>query len=272
MPPATATAPAAVPTVTIGEPPPTSPDAPSESTPTPSGPFVHPIPVAVAQAPGGETTPLVERPSDGPGALTGSAPHPPPAAAAPPSGAPATPPRTPSARDARRFLLGPGPSPPLVVPVDRTLIHLVLALLVVSNVGLFLVLYPRPAARPSAPDAVQRKAFAWRRALPLLMAMALLAQGCARAPDTAAGQAVFERYACKSCHSVRGEAGGVGPDLSTLGSRRTAAEIRAKVMDPAAWRVPGYPVGMMPTLGPRMTAAELDALVGFLAACTGAGR
>lgn len=48
--------------------------------------------------------------------------------------------------------------------------------------------------------------------------------------DALKGQALFNgKGGCRSCHSA-----GYGPDLSSIGSRRTAASLRQSIVDPAA--------------------------------------
>jgi cytochrome c oxidase cbb3-type subunit 3 len=47
--------------------------------------------------------------------------------------------------------------------------------------------------------------------------------------DTAHGQAIFTTKGCTGCHAT-----GYGPDLSSIGARRTAASLRESITDPAA--------------------------------------
>jgi hypothetical protein len=54
-----------------------------------------------------------------------------------------------------------------------------------------------------------------------------------------------------------------------MGSRLSSEEIRTAILDPAASISPGYEqfAGVMPpNFGSRLTAGQLEALVGFLAA------
>src|SRR5207249_3228352 len=39
---------------------------------------------------------------------------------------------------------------------------------------------------------------------------------------------------CASCHSINGEGGVAGPDLSTIGAARSATHLRESLVDPAA--------------------------------------
>ena len=73
---------------------------------------------------------------------------------------------------------------------------------------------------------------------------------------------------CLGCHKLGAEGGALGPDLTRLGARRTANAIRAKILDPGSTVTKGYEnfAGVMPkTFGEQMTAAQLEALVRYLA-------
>jgi len=64
------------------------------------------------------------------------------------------------------------------------------------------------------------------------------ARGSLAAGDPVRGKAAFERAgptgACTSCHRVGGAGSRVGPDLTDVGSRRSAAEIERALLEPAA--------------------------------------
>jgi hypothetical protein len=65
-----------------------------------------------------------------------------------------------------------------------------------------------------------------------------------------------------------GKGGAVGPSWDHMGSRRSAASIRKKILDPKSDTTKGFEkfAGMMPaTFGTMLTAAQLEALVTFLA-------
>jgi mono/diheme cytochrome c family protein len=96
----------------------------------------------------------------------------------------------------------------------------------------------------------------------------------AAAGGTAAGSAttdpvqLFEEMQCIACHKLGSEGQEVGPPFDGIGSRLSADEIRAAILDPAASISPGYEqfAGVMPpNFGSRLTAAQLEAVVGFLA-------
>jgi cbb3-type cytochrome c oxidase subunit III len=50
--------------------------------------------------------------------------------------------------------------------------------------------------------------------------------------DAARGQQQFRQQGCVVCHLVRGEGGAKGPDLSFIGSQRSAAYLRESILDP----------------------------------------
>ncbi len=73
---------------------------------------------------------------------------------------------------------------------------------------------------------------------------------------------------CTGCHKINGEGGAIGPDLNHLGSRLSANLIRESILTPDAKVAKGFEKfkGIMPkTFGNQLTAAQLEALVQFLA-------
>ena len=50
--------------------------------------------------------------------------------------------------------------------------------------------------------------------------------------DAARGRRQFQQQGCIGCHLVRGEGGIKGPDLSVIGSQRSAAYLRESILDP----------------------------------------
>jgi len=88
-----------------------------------------------------------------------------------------------------------------------------------------------------------------------LVLFALLAAGACRGR----GKEVFIREGCVICHRFQGIGGGLGPDLTGVGSRMTAAAMRAKITNPAAFD----PASRMPAF-PRITWFDLRSLVSFL--------
>ncbi len=50
--------------------------------------------------------------------------------------------------------------------------------------------------------------------------------------DAARGERQFRRQGCIGCHLVRGDGGVKGPNLSVIGSQRSAAYLRESILDP----------------------------------------
>ncbi len=73
---------------------------------------------------------------------------------------------------------------------------------------------------------------------------------------------------CLVCHKLGDEGGPLGPELTHIGARMDAAALRRASLDPAAEAAEGFEtmVGVMPaTFGQQLTAAQLEALVQYLA-------
>jgi cytochrome c oxidase cbb3-type subunit III len=77
--------------------------------------------------------------------------------------------------------------------------------------------------------------------------------------DPAKGAAVYRgKGNCAGCHSIRGEGGIIGPDLSTIGDSRGAAYLRESIVDPGAAVPEGYllvtvtPNGAAPVTGVQL--------------------
>lgn len=108
-----------------------------------------------------------------------------------------------------------------------------------------------------------------------------------RTGDAWRGEAVFaerEQGHCVLCHAVAGLdanfQGNVGPDLSDVGSRLTAAQIRLRVADaqriwpqtvmPSYYRTGGLnQVGTSYAGEPALSAQQIEDLVAYLSALTG---
>lgn len=79
---------------------------------------------------------------------------------------------------------------------------------------------------------------------------------------------VLRANACLACHLLQGEGAPIGPAFDSIGVSRDAAYIRRSILDPNADTAPGYEAvaGTMPaTFGQQLTAAQLEAIVRFLA-------
>ncbi|HVD04482.1 MAG TPA: c-type cytochrome [Gemmatimonadaceae bacterium] len=80
--------------------------------------------------------------------------------------------------------------------------------------------------------------------------------------------ALYNEKGCVGCHQLEGKGGQVGPPLDGMGRRHDATYIRRAILMPNAEIAKGYEkfAGMMPTtFGQQLTAAQLEALVQFLA-------
>lgn len=74
---------------------------------------------------------------------------------------------------------------------------------------------------------------------------------------------------CLGCHMLDGVGPPLGPSFDGIGSKRTADQIRSGIVDPGANAPPGYEamLGVMPTtFGQSLNAAQLEAVVSYLAA------
>jgi len=81
--------------------------------------------------------------------------------------------------------------------------------------------------------------------------------------------AILRGAGCVGCHKLGAEGAAVGPDLTHVDARLTAAGIREAILQPDAKISKGFEnfAGIMPkTFGDQLTANQLEALVRFLAA------
>ena len=80
--------------------------------------------------------------------------------------------------------------------------------------------------------------------------------------------ALYTEKGCIGCHQLAGKGGVVGPPFDGIGRRRDAAYIRRAILEPNADTAKGYEkfAGTMPTtFGQQLSAAQLEALVQYLA-------
>jgi len=81
--------------------------------------------------------------------------------------------------------------------------------------------------------------------------------------------AIFRGAGCVVCHKIGSEGAAIGPDLTHVGARLSAALIRESILTPDAKIAKGFEkfAGIMPkTFGDQLTASQLESLVRFLAA------
>jgi cytochrome c553 len=73
---------------------------------------------------------------------------------------------------------------------------------------------------------------------------------------------------CMMCHAIGDQGTPLGPPLNGIGARLSNEEIRRAILDPRAAATPGYEelLQIMPAdFGNRLTATQLESLVGYLA-------
>lgn len=93
-----------------------------------------------------------------------------------------------------------------------------------------------------------------RVGLLLLLSLLVPATALAEMP----GEKLFNRK-CTMCHKVNGRGGEIGPELSKVASRLSAAQLQAKVMYPKK----SAPSTSMPSFA-TLPATEMDALLSYL--------
>ena len=73
------------------------------------------------------------------------------------------------------------------------------------------------------------------------------------------GAALYQSSGCGSCHVVDGRGGILGPELTTIGSRRGSVYLRESVVKPAASHPPGYlVVRAVPNTGPEVRGIRVN--------------
>lgn len=78
-------------------------------------------------------------------------------------------------------------------------------------------------------------------------------------PDVRAGEKLYQANECLTCHKLRGDGAGSGPDLSFIGANRTSERIRQYIKDPDSL----YEDTSMPPYK-RLTDRELDQVTKYL--------
>lgn len=85
---------------------------------------------------------------------------------------------------------------------------------------------------------------------------------------TTDGRLLLQDQLCVGCHAIDGAGPPLGPSFDGIGARLTAAQIRTSILDPNAGASQGFEslIGVMPTTyGQALTAAQLEAVVSYLA-------
>jgi putative heme-binding domain-containing protein len=52
--------------------------------------------------------------------------------------------------------------------------------------------------------------------------------------DAARGAAAYRKSGCAGCHAIQGQGGSLGPELTAIGARRSAAYLKEAIVDPGA--------------------------------------
>jgi len=77
---------------------------------------------------------------------------------------------------------------------------------------------------------------------------------------------VITKFSCGTCHTVAGQTGELGPNLTKIGQTKNKEYLRQAILDPEAVIAKGFKGGMMPVMyGEEMKAKELELLVDYLA-------
>ena len=77
--------------------------------------------------------------------------------------------------------------------------------------------------------------------------------------DAKRGQEVYRSKGCGQCHINGGSGGSLGPELTSVGSRRSAAHLRAAVLDPESRLPKGFlQVRLVTKDGTRITGLRLN--------------
>lgn len=110
------------------------------------------------------------------------------------------------------------------------------------------------------------------RCIVIVIALAACGEPPATEP-VARGRQVYRALDCGRCHQIAGAGARIGPELTRIGRvaeerRPGAAEeyLRSSLIDPGVYIVPGYTDTMPRGLVRGLSAADLDALVAYLAA------
>jgi putative heme-binding domain-containing protein len=78
--------------------------------------------------------------------------------------------------------------------------------------------------------------------------------------DPARGAGIYRgKGNCATCHSINGEGGVAGPDLTTIGDSRSASYLRESLVDPGAAVPEGYLLlTVVPKGGPSVTGVRVN--------------
>lgn len=111
----------------------------------------------------------------------------------------------------------------------------------------------------------------------LMLAVVLSGCGGAQAAqpdgDAARGAQLFRSQGCSGCHTLQGQGGQVGPNLTGISAaaatrqpgQDAATYLREAIVQPNTFIVPGYQPGVMPgNYGQTLRAGQVDDLIAYL--------
>jgi mono/diheme cytochrome c family protein len=109
-----------------------------------------------------------------------------------------------------------------------------------------------------------------RLALTLVFALGIIMFNASLA-FAATGPQIFTSDGCSACHTINGQGGSVGPDLSHIGSKRSLSWIKTQIINPSAHFASGSQVtlngksymAIMPN-HKNMSSSELNTLAEYL--------
>lgn len=79
------------------------------------------------------------------------------------------------------------------------------------------------------------------------------------------GLEVVENFGCAGCHDLDGSEADIGPALNGIGTRMTADQVRAAILDPNAEITEGYEADMMPDyFADDMAESEIELIIDYL--------
>jgi mono/diheme cytochrome c family protein len=87
--------------------------------------------------------------------------------------------------------------------------------------------------------------------------------------DFQVGLNVLQTYGCLACHRYNNQGNFVGPDLHDIGTKRSADELMADIIDPSAEIAEGFADTMPRDYSEQISEEDLNLMVDFLAASTG---
>jgi len=82
------------------------------------------------------------------------------------------------------------------------------------------------------------------------------------------GRELMDTHGCTGCHTVDGEGGEIGPNLTKVVLRRAPQEILGKIADPTLWTAENFEAGIMPP-GTEIPEGDRHEIVAYLASLSG---